>query len=90
MRHLRLTLPAVVAGLALSACASLPPPPPPPAGETMLGSRADTGARSGARAAPPSRTRLDKRQYLDERSGRYYYFDKTRQAYFWEDGTPKR
>lgn len=80
MRHLRLTLPAVVAGLALSACASLPPPPPPPPGETMR----------GGQAAPPSRTRLDKRQYLDERSGRYYYFDKSRQAYFWEDGTPKR
>jgi hypothetical protein len=62
----------------LAACASVPPPPPPPPGETM--------ARPGG--AP--RTSVNKRQYLDERTGRYYYFDRTRQAYFWEDGSPKR
>lgn len=70
--------------LGLSACATLPPPPPPPPGETMA--RPATASRAGAE----SRTRVDKRQYLDERTGRYYYFDRNRQAYFWEDGSPKR
>lgn len=61
--------------LALSACATLAPPPPPPAGERM--------------ARPDGRSAVNKRQYLDQRSGRYYYFDPVRKAYFWEDGRPK-
>jgi hypothetical protein len=75
MRRLFLALPPI---LLLSACASLPPPPPPPPGETM--------------AAPPGRANrpsVNKRQYLDEKTGRYYYFDPARGAYFWEDGRPR-
>jgi len=29
------------------------------------------------------------RQYLDQRTGKYYYFDQTAHRYFWEDGTPR-
>ena len=30
-----------------------------------------------------------KRQYYDERAGRYYYYDSANGRYFWEDGTPR-
>ena len=30
-----------------------------------------------------------KRQYFDQRRNRYYYFDRTKKAYFWENGEPK-
>lgn len=62
--------------LGLAACASVPPPPPPPAGERM---------------AAPSRpaSGVNRRQYFDEKRGRYYYFDQKRGAYFWENGQPR-
>lgn len=31
----------------------------------------------------------DRRQYYDERAGRYYYFDSATGRYYWEDGTPR-
>jgi len=41
--------------------------------------------------APARRTPsgINRRQYFDEKRGRYYYFDTTRGAYFWEDGQPR-
>ncbi|RAK57704.1 YMGG-like glycine zipper-containing protein [Phenylobacterium deserti] len=30
-----------------------------------------------------------RRQYYDERAGRYYYYDSATGRYFWEDGTPR-
>ena len=30
-----------------------------------------------------------KRQYFDQRRNRYYYFDRAKKAYFWENGEPK-
>ena len=62
--------------LGLTACASVPPPPPPPAGESMA-----------APSRPPDG--VNRRQYFDEKRGRYYYFDQKRGAYFWEDGQPR-
>jgi hypothetical protein len=62
--------------LGLAACASVPPPPPPPAGERMA---APSRPASGA----------NRRQYFDEKRGRYYYFDQKRGAYFWENGEPR-
>ena len=29
------------------------------------------------------------RQYFDQRTQRYYYFDAKAKAYFWEDGSPR-
>ncbi|MDE2486081.1 MAG: hypothetical protein KGO51_01670 [Alphaproteobacteria bacterium] len=37
----------------------------------------------GAQAAP------NRRQYYDERAGRYYYYDPSTGRYYWEDGTPR-
>jgi hypothetical protein len=37
----------------------------------------------GAQAAP------NRRQYYDERAGRYYYYDPSTGRYFWEDGSPR-
>jgi len=31
----------------------------------------------------------DRRQYYDERAGRYYYYDSATGRYYWEDGTPR-
>ena len=62
--------------LGLAACASVPPPPPPPAGERMAAPARPSGNAS-------------KRQYFDEKRGRYYYFDPRRGAYFWENGEPR-
>lgn len=44
------------------------------------------------RSAPaPAAVRpgVNRRQYFDEKAGRYYYFDPKRGAYFWEDGRPR-
>jgi phage tail tape-measure protein len=30
-----------------------------------------------------------RRQYYDERAGRYYYYDSGSGRYYWEDGTPR-
>lgn len=60
----------------LSACASVPPPPPPPPGEPMA-----------VQPKPPGG--VNRRQYFDEKRGRYYYFDQKRGAYFWENGEPR-
>ncbi len=46
----------------------------------MKGCREDGGC--GAQA--PS-----KRQYYDERAGRYYYYDSGSGRYYWEDGQPR-
>jgi hypothetical protein len=32
---------------------------------------------------------VNRRQYFDEKRGRYYYFDSRRGAYFWENGQPR-
>jgi len=37
----------------------------------------------GAQPAP------NRRQYYDERAGRYYYYDPASGRYFWEDGSPR-
>lgn len=62
--------------LGLAACASVPPPPPPPAGERMAAPARPSGG-------------VNRRQYFDEKRGRYYYFDQKRGAYFWENGQPR-
>ncbi|MDO9336027.1 MAG: hypothetical protein EON95_02195 [Caulobacteraceae bacterium] len=63
--------------VAITACASVPPPPPPPpAGERM------------AAPAKPS-DGVNRRQYFDEKRGKYYYFDARRGGYFWENGQPR-
>lgn len=30
-----------------------------------------------------------RRQYYDERAGRYYYYDSANGRYYWEDGSPR-
>lgn len=32
---------------------------------------------------------INRRQYFDQKTGRYYYFDSARGGYFWEDGRPR-
>jgi hypothetical protein len=40
--------------------------------------------QGGCGNAAPSR-----RQYYDERAGRYYYYDSGTGRYYWEDGSPR-
>jgi hypothetical protein len=40
--------------------------------------------QGGCGAQTPSR-----RQYYDERAGRYYYYDSATGRYYWEDGSPR-
>ena len=40
--------------------------------------------QGGCGASTPSR-----RQYYDERAGRYYYYDSGNGRYYWEDGSPR-
>jgi len=40
--------------------------------------------QGGCGAAPSSR-----RQYYDERAGRYYYYDPANARYYWENGAPR-
>lgn len=32
---------------------------------------------------------VNRRQYYDDRAGRYYYYDPGTGRYYWEDGTPR-
>jgi hypothetical protein len=34
-------------------------------------------------------TNVNRRQYYDERAGRYYYYDSRSGRYYWEDGSPR-
>ena len=34
-------------------------------------------------------TAPNRRQYYDERAGRYYYYDSATGRYYWENGTPR-
>lgn len=75
-----------------------PPPPPPPPGYQISPSGTVTAPSSpgsqgaagpGAPAKVGARLASSHRQYFDQRHRRYYYYDPSRHAYFWEDGTPK-
>jgi hypothetical protein len=47
------------------------------------------GAALGAVTAPDQH-KTDRRQYYDERAGRYYYYDRSSGRYYWENGDPRR
>ena len=32
---------------------------------------------------------LNRRQFFDGREGRFYFYDLSREAYFWENGEPR-
>jgi|GEM_PF-2091385 hypothetical protein len=74
--------------LALAACAPrgyFYEPPPVGLGPIAGGVVGQTIAH-GSPALGPNGSR---RQFFDDRAGRYYYFDDRAGAYFWEDGAPR-
>lgn len=46
------------------------------------------GAAIGAATAPRN-DNINRRQYYDERAGRYYYYDPGSGRYYWENGQPR-
>ncbi len=80
------------AGLLAAACTSTGTVERNAAGGAALGALAGgaAGAYVGCRedggcgAATPNR-----RQYYDERAGRYYFYDPSSQRYYWENGQPR-
>lgn len=46
------------------------------------------GAAIGA-ATAPDRQGVNRRQYYDERAGRYYFYDPSTGRYYWENGQPR-
>lgn len=46
------------------------------------------GAAIGAATTDRDRG-VDRRQYYDERAGRYYYYDRDTGRYYWENGQPR-
>ena len=46
------------------------------------------GAVGGAVTAPSNRSDVNRRQYFDQRSGRYYFYDNSTNRYYYEDGSP--
>lgn len=46
------------------------------------------GAAIGA-ATTPNYDSVNRRQFYDERAGRYYYYDPSNRRYYWEDGSPR-
>jgi hypothetical protein len=46
------------------------------------------GAALGA-ATTPRHDGGDRRQYYDERAGRYYFYDRSSGRYYWENGQPR-
>jgi hypothetical protein len=47
------------------------------------------GAAVGAATAPKRYGNINRRQYYDERAGRYYYYDPQTDRYYWENGAPR-
>ena len=47
------------------------------------------GAAVGAATAPSRSGNVNRRQYYDERAGRYYFYDPGAGRYYWEDGSPR-
>jgi hypothetical protein len=74
-----------------------PPPPPPPANFHPFTTSGNAPQRSSTPASAPAQPRSaaanqvipSHRQYFDQRRKRYYFYDPSRRAYFWEDGTPR-
>ena len=84
------------AGLLATACTATGNTERNAAGGAALG--ALTGAAIGAVAGAVKGCREDggcgasspnRRQYYDERAGRYYYYDPGTGRYYWENGTPR-
>lgn len=48
------------------------------------------GAALGAATTPKHSSDINRRQYYDERAGRYYYYDPGNGRYYWEDGSARR
>lgn len=46
------------------------------------------GATLGA-ATTPRTDGVNRRQYYDERAGRYYFYDPSTGRYYWENGSPR-
>ena len=68
---------ALLVALALTACAA----------------DSDDATPEAATAAAPAdgaATTPNRREYYDQRTGRYYYRDRSTGRYYWEDGTPRR
>ena len=47
------------------------------------------GAAVGAATTPKRSGNLNRRQYYDDRAGRYYFYDPDTGRYYWENGTPR-
>ncbi len=86
--------------LLLGACASPEPPaaasqaaPPQTAPQLRPTEPAAAPAPSPGEPAKPMGATVPAksphRQYLDQRTGRYYYFDAASHRYYWEDGSPR-
>jgi hypothetical protein len=53
-------------------------------GSDIVTDRSDAPSTAIASPYAPNR-----RQYFDRRTGRFYFYDPLREAYFWEDGEPR-
>ncbi len=97
--HRITTLALCAAMTGLGACSTLrssdvriPPPPPPPSSmeSRVSGTPVAPALPKGCVDQKCARRALAMhRQYFDQRHKRYYYYDPSRRAYFWEDGAPK-
>jgi hypothetical protein len=47
------------------------------------------GAAIGAATTPRDFDVANRRQYYDERAGRYYFYDPSTRRYYWENGAPR-
>lgn len=47
------------------------------------------GAGVGAATAPRHYDNVNRRQYYDQRAGRYYFYDPSTGRYYWENGQPR-
>lgn len=48
------------------------------------------GGAAGAAVGAATTPKEQRRQYYDRNAGRYYFYDETRQRYYWENGEPRR
>lgn len=101
MRTLPLTAGAALAGLLLASCGTTMTERAATGGlaGAAVGAAVDSsvtgaviggaaGAALGA-ATAPRHDNLNRRQYYDERAGRYYYYDPATGRYYWENGAPR-
>jgi len=58
-------------------------------GNAAVGAAVGAAAGAAVGASTANTAGVNRRQYYDQRAGRYYYYDQRTGRYYWENGQPR-